>query len=581
MINRFIVKQAGTRGRRGWRMPRAVAVAAGALLGILGLQGSPAWAQAGNPAPEPPTFFYSSDKTGQAPEKKEPLAPATDWVAVQLEPDASMAETEKEVKAKIQIDNGRAISEHKRAKILVFPVQAGKAESTKQQLRVQRQALKGVRHVVRVFEHEMGPVIETDEFVVRFKDSVTEPQAAALLARHGAVIVEPLGEFAPNGYLARVTDPERTPSTEVANSLYSRPDVLYSHPNLISPVKPAATVNDPYAPYQWALSNIYAPYAWNWGGGNSNVIIAVLDDGFDLEHEDLRGKWVQGYDFVDNDWDPRPVLNDVAHNDNHGTNCAGIAAATGNNGIGITGVAPYCRLMPLRIYNGNSRSDTLQPTGIAYAFQYAAQHGASVISNSWIGSYPWPVVNNAITYAATSGRNGWGCVITFAAGNFKVNTAYYPYLDNQWVICVAASNRSGTAAWYSNWGTNWGETVDLCAPGGGEYSGSWWETWSYNLLSTDRTGAPGYTNVNYWGFNGTSAACPVVAGVAALVLSRNPYLHAGQVHRLLRNTATKIDSANWSWGYYGNAKHSPFYGYGRVNAWYAVYYATWPDYYNN
>src|SRR3954464_11904614 len=97
MINRFITKQAGTRGRRGWRMPRAVAVAAGALLGILGLQGSPAWAQAGATAPEPPTFFYSSDKSGQAPDKKEPLAPATDWVGVQLEPDALMAETENEI----------------------------------------------------------------------------------------------------------------------------------------------------------------------------------------------------------------------------------------------------------------------------------------------------------------------------------------------------------------------------------------------------------------------------------------------------------------------------------------------------
>jgi hypothetical protein len=143
MINRFIAKQAGTRGRLGWRMPRAIAVAGAALLGILGPQGSPAWAQAGGTATESPTFFYSSEKAGQAPDKKEPLAPARDWVGVQLEPDSSMAETEKELKAKIQIDNGRAISEHKRAKILVFPVQAGKAESTKQQLRAQRQALKG------------------------------------------------------------------------------------------------------------------------------------------------------------------------------------------------------------------------------------------------------------------------------------------------------------------------------------------------------------------------------------------------------------------------------------------------------
>lgn len=557
-------------------MPRAVAVAAGALLGILGLQGSPAWAQAGATAPEPPTFFYSSDKSGEAPDKKEPLAPATDWVGVQLEPDASMAEAEKEAKEKMDLDHGRATSQHERAKILVFPVQAGKAESTKQQLRAQRKALMGMRHVVRVFEHELGPVIETDEFVVRFKDKVTESQAAALLAQHGAVIVEPLGAFAPNGYLARVTDPERTPSTEVANSLYAQPDVLYSHPNLISPAEPTATVNDPYVGYQWALSTISAPNAWNWGFGTSNVIIAVLDCGFDLYHEDLRSKWVQGYDFLDGDWDPRPGAYDI-----HGTPCAGIAVAAHNNGIGVSGVAPGSRFMPLRIAQTNANGTWyMTPTGTAGAFNYAANHGASVISNSWGKGLTYPVVTNAINYAATSGRGGRGCVITWAAGNDKLNADGYAYSANSNVICVAASNRSDTAAWYSSWGTNWGSTVDLCAPGGGATGG----TLNYDLLTTDRTGAAGYNtaaNGNYYGFNGTSAACPVVAGVAALVLSRNPYLYAGQVHRLLRNTATKIDRAGGSWGYYGNANHSPYYGFGRVNAWYAVYYATSPAYYNN
>lgn len=554
-------------------MPRAVAVAAGALLGILELQGSPVQAQAGATAPEPPTFFYSSQKDGQAPDKKEPLAPATDWVGVQLEPDASMAETEKEIKAKIDVDNGRATSQHERAKILLFPVQAGKAESTKQQLRAQRKALKGMRHVVRVFEHKLGPVIETDELVVRFKDNVTESQAAALLAQDGAVIVEPLGEFAPNGYLARVTDPERTPSTEVANALYNQPDVLYSHPNLITPGQTTATVNDPYFNWQWHLYNygqwngkpgadVKARNAWNITGGSSNIIVAVVDDGVDLDHEDFYGKWVQGYDFEDGDWNPRHLLT----GDGHGTSCAGVAVATGNNGKGVTGVAPYCRLMPLRIYSAADSRFSVQATAIANAFYYAARNGASVISNSYTTAYQYQVAVDAINYAATSGRGGRGCVITWAAANDNRNCDGYPYLSNRWVITVAASTNQDFRAGYSNYGY----TVDLCAPSGGGTA---------DITTTDRTGSLGYSTFGYTStFSGTSSATPLVAGVAALVLSRNPYLYAGQVHRLLRNTADKINYANGSYNSYGL---SPYFGYGRVNAWSAVYYATNPTYYNN
>jgi subtilisin family serine protease len=565
---------AGTRGIRGWRMPRAVAVAvaAGALLGILGLQGSPVWAQAGDTDPETPTFFYSNDKSEQAPEKREPLAPATDWVGVQLQPDASVAETEKDLKAKIQIDNGRATSEHKRARILVLPVPAGKARSTKQQLRAQRKALKGVRHVVRVFEHKMGPVIETDEFVIRFNGSVTEPQAAALLEQHGAVIVEPLGAFAPNGYLARVTDSERTSSTEVANALYSRPDVLYSHPNLISPVEKSATVNDPLFSSQWHLYNygqwngkpgadVKARNAWDITGGNPNIIVAVLDDGFDLNHQDLYGKWVQGADYVDGDWDPRPIRS----NENHGTACAGVVAASGNNGVGVTGVAPYCRLMPLRIFDGTTLTTTIQPSAIANAFYYAAQNGASVISNSWIAAYQFPEVVNAINYAATSGRGGRGCVVVWAAGNYNQNCDNYPYQNLARVICVAASTNQDLKASYSNYGS----IVDLCAPSSGGTAA---------ITTTDRTGSVGYSTSNYTStFGGTSSATPLVAGVAALVLSRNPNLYATQVHRLLRKTSEKINYAGGGYNSYG---FSPYYGYGRINAWHAVYYATSSAHYN-
>ncbi|MGH7361527.1 MAG: S8 family peptidase, partial [Candidatus Methylomirabilales bacterium] len=319
-------------------------------------------------------------------------------------------------------------------------------------------------------------------------------------------------------------------------------------------------------PRQWHLHNtgrngaragadVKALAAWRVTTGSRRVTIAVIDDGFDLGHPDLRerGKIVAPYDFGEDDPDPSPGLGDA-----HGTACAGVATAVGGDGVGVTGIAPRCRLMPIRI-----PLDGLDEAAIARAFRWAAEHGAAVISNSWgppdgTGlKEPLPlIVRAAIDQAVKNGRKGRGCIICFAAGNGDEPVELDGYASYPKVLAVAATTDQDRRAWYSDYG----KAISVAAPSSGGRNGIW---------TTDVRGRRGYNPQGDWTgeFGGTSAASPLVAGVAALVLSVNPRLSAAEVRQVLEATADKVDPRG---GRYDARGHSPFYGYGRVNAARAV-----------
>ncbi len=324
--------------------------------------------------------------------------------------------------------------------------------------------------------------------------------------------------------------------------------------------------------------------AWDVTGGDPATIIAVLDDGVNMDHQDLAPNLVaEPYNFPENwqDYMGEPYSNDVIAS--HGTCCAGVAAARGDNGIGVSGVCPQCSLLPGLVWDQTlypedpeqalpfGASLMMSDEGCAGFFTDLVDLGASVISNSWgmggedpqfegsVGSYPPlpSILNEAFNYAETDGRGGLGTLIVFAAGNNNMNAGDDPYLSHPNVVGAAAIDDQGLKSYYSSYG----DGVDVAAPSNGGLLG----------ITTVRQSADAASDPQYeYLFGGTSSATPFVAGVLGLVLSADPTLTAAQARQILTDSATEIDPVwgDWSGGV------SPFYGHGIVNAWRAVEMAT-------
>jgi subtilisin family serine protease len=256
---------------------------------------------------------------------------------------------------------------------------------------------------------------------------------------------------------------------------------------------------------------------------------------------------------------------------NHGTACAGIIGAQQNNYQGITGVSPSTGIISISL--NLSWSNTA--TQIADGFYWANSNGIDVISNSWGGYDPSTIIDDAITYVLTNGRNGKGMVVVFAAGNENNTNIRYPGNSNPAIIVVGAASPCGerknpNSCDNEGWGSCYGAQLDVVAPG-------------VLIPTTDRQGNNGYNydgvsgdysnrDYTHW-FNGTSSACPHVAGLAALILSVNSNLTAAQVQDIISSTAQKVRTDLYTYsttsGYpYGTWNNQM--GYGLINAYAAV-----------
>ncbi|MEM3695536.1 MAG: S8 family serine peptidase [Candidatus Bathyarchaeia archaeon] len=278
--------------------------------------------------------------------------------------------------------------------------------------------------------------------------------------------------------------------------------------------------NDPYWSLQWALQKINAEYAWNTTVGTHNIRVAVIDTGVDWRHPDLIGNYIPlGYDWVNNDADPMD-------DNGHGTHCAGIIAATLNNGIGIAGIAQVEIIAEKALdrYGSGAEDD------LAQAIIHAVQQNASIISMSWGGNFNSSLLYEAIKFAYES-----GVLLVASAGNARSDAKSYPAAYDE-VIAVSATDQYDKPAFF----TNFGEWIELAAPG-------------VQIYST----VPG-NDYNYK--SGTSMSCPHVSGVAALVWSQFPNITRDQVRFHLRYTADDL----------GNVGFDEYYGYGRINAMKAV-----------
>jgi subtilisin family serine protease len=365
--------------------------------------------------------------------------------------------------------------------------------------------------------HKVSAQKEKDRFVpgrvlVKFRDGVGLDHARQIVAALGAREADELP-----GIGVMVLDlPEQADEAAFAHVLAARGDVEFAELDQI--LKPAdITPNDPwFANWEGHLRRIQAPTAWSTTVGSSNVVIAILDTGVDSNHEDLAANIVPGW----NSYNNNSTTTDVS---GHGTAVAGTAAAVSNNGVGVASVCWSCRLMPIRV---SDLTGYATYSSIASGLTWAADHGARVANISYIVSD-----SSAVTSAAQYFQ-GKGGVVTSSAGNYST---FSNSPDNPYILTVSATDYFDVIYSYSNTGKN----IDVAAPG--------------DSFSTQMGG--GYVSTG-----GTSYSAPIVAGVAALVISVNPQLSGDQVQNIVKQSADDLGAPGWD----------PIYGAGRVNAARAV-----------
>ena len=333
----------------------------------------------------------------------------------------------------------------------------------------------------------------SDSLLVKFKDGTEVPAAAANLT-FGARV----NKFISGAELSVLKLPAGRTVPQALTYYRGLDCVQYAEPNY--KFKLHHTPNDPQFGQQYQFIQAKFPEAWDLWKGSTNTVVAVIDTGCDLTHPDLQSKLVSGFDFSDNDSDP-------SDGDGHGTHCCGNVGAATNNAIGVAGGAYNCKVMPLKIFP-NATSDV-----IIAAWRWGADNGAKVFSMSFgRGGGPSQAEQDALNYA-----KGKGVVHVVSAGNNNSSTLGYPQLYSG-VLVVGATNSQDQKAGFSNWGPG----VHVAA--GGD-----------NQLSTM---IGGYTRMG-----GTSMSCPVVAGLAGLMVSRGPNLTPDQIIARIKSTCDPV--GNW------------------------------------
>jgi subtilisin family serine protease len=403
------------------------------------------------------------------------------------------------------------------------------------------------------------------EVVIRFRSSVPARRRQAILGRFGFGVLRRNTFFSDQMVVrhpgARYAGEDLI---EVSNLLIGLDEVVLATPNFVSQYRRQAPPS--ILPQEWHLGGggLDVLAAWKRTTGDRKIIVAVLDDGVDVDHPNLRGSvWKNpdpgaqdqiGRDFFlpDSDPDhfnPRPKkfqfpFDRTKGNDVHGTACAGLIAA-GGLGQGSVGVAPGCRLLPVKIFQGDALASD---EWVADAIRYAASH-ADILSCSWTGGSP--DVEQALEDAG-DGRQGLGAAVFCAAGN-EFGAVGFPARTPH-VIAVGASTDQRERAEYSNAGPE----IAVVAPSSG----------GMRSIFVSDVSLPGRgfnpDGLYASGFGGTSAATALAAGVGALVLSVHPELRREELKELLQATADKIGRG------YDSSGRSDEFGSGQINAGTAV-----------
>ncbi|HET6469338.1 MAG TPA: S8 family serine peptidase [Geminicoccaceae bacterium] len=416
------------------------------------------------------------------------------------------------------------------------------------------------------------------EIVIQFEPRTPAAARRKLLDRYG-LRLRTRSSFALHKIIA--FDPNRRyvagRMVDLANELTATEEVAFAFPNFVSEFRRDAV--PPVDAAQWHLRTVHARDAWATTLGSPKVAVAVLDDGVDVDHPNLKARIKRRPDpneprdkhgrdfFVAEDapdhFDPRPKrfkapYDVMTGNDIHGTPCAGVIAARGTS-EGMRGIAPNCRVLPVKVFHAD---DLAVEARVADAIRYAMLF-ADVLSCSWSGPRS-PDIEAALADGAT-GRDGRGVPVFAATGNSHPDMTGVSYpAASPHAIGVGASTDRNDIAHYSQRGPE----VSVVAPSSGGNRAITTTDVSYRDrgFNLGNAGAGGVSGLHTNSFGGTSSATPLAAGIAALMLSASSELTRDQVKQLLQQTAAKIGPA----GSYDANGFSQIYGFGCVNAAAAV-----------
>jgi subtilisin family serine protease len=428
----------------------------------------------------------------------------------------------------------------------------------------------------------------SDQVLVHFEPHATEDQVSALITTLDIeiVVAEP---FAREGtvYQLRLRFPKQQDIFTIVAEFARSPLVRYASPDWIQMQPPVSwTPNDPDFGQQWNLHKISAPSGWEHTKGSPRVVIAIIDSGCNLKHSDLVGKYVPVADRFDalTTYPKDRLLTDPPLNTNtpndlfgHGTSCAGIAAAETNNNTGVSGVAPNCSIMPIRLFDGRDQNTLPFPSfihsqaDIVRAINWAQTHGANVISMSWNYTNPHNLADIALSDAFEA-----NLVLVASAGNCFADrgctnpTTVNEFPASHWaVMAVGASDENDQRKKAvlnpyplpphpNEWQSKYGSKLSVMAPG-------------IDCFTTHFSGG-------YWDFSGTSAATPHVAGLAALIQSLalrfRTNLRNDDVRYIIEVTADKVGGYMYSNDpQHPNGTWNSEMGYGRINVANALIFA--------
>lgn len=409
---------------------------------------------------------------------------------------------------------------------------------TKENAKTMKAARSGATplHMEKCYRDSQGlELVPTGYVNVRLKKEEDKALLERYAAEFGLQITEQ-NAFMPLWYELVLTFENQESVIDIANHLYETGDFIECSPAFS--FDPYEISYDPDVYDQWGLCNTQFPGidinivpAWDYATGKG-VKIAIIDGGVDINHRDLVDNIYKSYDGATGK-SPATRVRD------HGTHCAGIAAAVRNNGLDIAGVAPDAKLM-VATFDDPSTNTIKNMTN---CINWAWRNGADILSCSWTCDLSMLIVE-AVDSAVTRGRSGKGCLIVKSAGNTGKGITFPGSLRKE-VIAVGNIDTTGNRAPLSSHG----EKLHVMAPG-------------EKILSTMPNDQIGYKS-------GTSMACPHVSGVAALILQRNPTLTALQVREILAKSTNKVGDMEYSTQKeFGS--WNEWYGYGLIDAYKAV-----------
>lgn len=389
-----------------------------------------------------------------------------------------------------------------------------------------------------------------DEIIVKFKSTDNQEEIENI---HSLMRTSNINA---NTDIKRVRIPEGSDALETVEIFRNIPSIEYAHLNYICNAH--SIPNDPLYSYQWNFTLINMEEAWNiQPNGSENIIVAILDTGIAyedygpyLQAQDLSGTiFCYPYDFINND----SHAND---DEGHGTHMAGTICQSTGNGYGVAGMAYGVQIMPIKVLNSSGKGSS---THLAEGIYWAVNHGANIINmslgyNTDITPEDIPQVTEAIEYAYTH-----NVIMIASSGNSGTGIVSYPAAYPQ-VISVGAVHSGDELTSYSQYGIN----LELVAPGGDIFDRDWNDYTDGVLQETFSQGNP--TDFGFWFYAGTSSAASHVSGLAVLLLAKNPSRTIFDIRNILHITSVDLGKKDWD----------EKYGYGRIDAYYALNYNNSP-----